>query len=170
MTTESLAYISLGGNQGREEERFAQAVQALCSVSGLRLRALSGVYRTEPQGQADQPWFHNQVAALGCTGFSASDLLHELLRVEAELGRTREAGQARFGPRPIDLDLLLFEGVVCATDTLIVPHPRMAERAFVLLPLLDLDPDLTLPDGRRCADLLALLPYHVIDDRIFQRS
>lgn len=170
MNSESLAYISLGGNQGQEEKRFALALSALCSVPGVRLRALSRIYRTEPQGQAEQPWFHNQVAALGCKELSARNLLCELLRVETELGRRRGAGQARFGPRPIDLDLLLFEDSVCATEFLTLPHPRMAERAFVLLPLLELDPDVFLPDGRRCADLLARISYYLVDDRIFQRS
>lgn len=170
MNSESFAYISLGGNQGQEEKRFAFALNALCSVPGVRLRALSRIYRTEPQGQTDQPWFHNQVAALGCTRLSAQNLLRELLCVETELGRRRETGQARFGPRPIDLDLLLFESIVCATEFLTLPHPRMAERAFVLIPLLELDSDVLLPDGRRCAELLARISYRLVDDRIFQRS
>lgn len=170
MNFESLAYISLGGNQGQEEKRFACALSALCRVPGVRLRALSRIYRTEPQGRANQPWFHNRVAALGCTGLSAQDLLREMLRVETELGRKREGGQARFGPRPIDLDLLLFESTVCATEFLTLPHPRMTERAFVLIPLLELDPDILLPDGRRCAEFLVQVAYRLVDERIFQRS
>ncbi len=167
MNREQRAYISLGGNQGREVELFRLALQALEALPGVRVAAVSRLYHTEPQGLADQPWFVNQAAALDCTGITPQELLAELLFIEATLGRKRETAP-RFGPRPIDLDLLLFEDTVCKTPLLTLPHPRLAERAFVLVPLLELDSGLVLPDGGSCAALLAALPYRVVDDRILQ--
>lgn len=150
------AYISLGSNMfdvsvaGKSPtDNLARAVGEL-SAAGLAPVALSQVYRTEPQGYADQPWFSNQVAELNCPAtMQPEDLLELLLGIERKMGRVRSTDPAlRFGPRVIDLDILLFGQEVHQDKTLTLPHPRMHERAFVLVPLLELAPDLHLPCGK----------------------
>lgn len=116
------------------------------------MSATSTLRWTEPWGYAEQPPFLNGACALETTLLPA-ELLIVLLDVERMLGRRRNG--PRFGPRAIDLDLLLYGDETVDRGDLTVPHPRLAERAFALEPLLDLDPDLTLPDGRRVSDLLA---------------
>lgn len=112
----------------------------------------SRLRRTEPWGYADQPPFLNGACVLETT-LRPLALLGALLDVERVLGRRRDG--PRFGPRTIDLDLLLYGAQAVEGPRLTVPHPRLAERAFALEPLLDLDPDLELPDGRRVSELLA---------------
>jgi 2-amino-4-hydroxy-6-hydroxymethyldihydropteridine diphosphokinase len=170
MQTDPAAYISLGGNLGREKERFADALALLDSMPGIRVRACSGIYITEPQGVREQPWFHNQAASLDCFSLGPKELLRELHRIENVFGRTRDARTSRFGPRVLDLDLLLFTDTVWTEEGCIVPHPRMAERAFVLLPLLELTPALRMPDGRRLSDILTTLPYRLQGNCILQES
>jgi 2-amino-4-hydroxy-6-hydroxymethyldihydropteridine diphosphokinase len=118
------------------------------------VEAVSPAYETAPRELEDQPAFLNAAARV------ASDrppdaLLAEVKRMEAELGR--DPGGLRFGPRAIDCDLLLWDGGAWRGPDLEIPHPRLAERRFALLPALDLDPDLALPDGRRLADLAAAI-------------
>lgn len=142
-------------------------------MAGLGIEAASPVYRTEPQGMRDQPWFANQVLQVLYNGPGALDLLAALLGIEKDLGRVRagESGAGspeRFGPRILDLDLLLFGHEVRTAEPLILPHPRMRERAFVLVPLADLAPDLAFPDGESLAACLARLDYRVEGDRIYQ--
>lgn len=120
--------------------------------NGIRVSATSTLRWTEPWGYAAQPPFLNGACALETT-LGPEKLLVVLLDVERMLGRRRNG--PRFGPRAIDLDLLLYGDETMDREDLTVPHPRLAERAFALEPLLDLDPDLTLPDGRRVSDLLA---------------
>jgi 2-amino-4-hydroxy-6-hydroxymethyldihydropteridine diphosphokinase len=115
--------------------------------------AVSSLRETEPVGYADQPRFLNGAVALA-TDLEPRALLDRLLEVERELGRVRGEGP-RFGPRVVDLDLLLYGDEVVDEPGLTVPHPRVAERRFALEPLHELDPGLALPDGRRVADLLA---------------
>lgn len=114
--------------------------------------AVSTLRWTEPWGLAEQPPFLNGACALETT-LGPEELLAALLRVERVLGRRRDG--PRFGPRVIDLDLLLYGAETVDLPNLTVPHPRLAERAFALEPLTDLDPDLALPDGRRVGELLA---------------
>ena len=114
--------------------------------------ATSRLRWTEPWGYPDQAPFLNGACALETT-LRPDELLGVLLDVERSLGRRRDG--PRFGPRAIDLDLLLYGDETVALPDLTVPHPRLAERAFALEPLLDLDPDLELPDGRRVSELLA---------------
>lgn len=164
------AYISLGGNMGGEAERFDHALARIDAWPGIRVAARSSLYRTEPQGDADQSWFTNQVAMLECVpAVLPETLLRELLRLEADFGRVRD-GVRRFGPRPLDLDILLFGDHVFRTETLKVPHPRMLRRAFVLVPLLEIAPDLRLPDGTAAADGLARLRYIVDGKDIYQKD
>jgi 2-amino-4-hydroxy-6-hydroxymethyldihydropteridine diphosphokinase len=119
---------------------------------GVRVLALSTLRWTEPWGLADQAPFLNGACALETT-LGPEELLDVLLGVERVLGRRRDG--PRFGPRTIDLDLLLYGTETVERPRLTVPHPRLTERAFALEPLLDLDPELALPDGRRVSELLA---------------
>ena len=166
MTT---AFVCTGSNMGDAEEHLKKAIAALDSSPGVRVSAASSLYRTEPQGRKDQPWFLNQVLRLDCDDcVSAERLLDAMLEKELELGRVRDPLD-RFGPRAIDMDLLLFgQEVHSATPHLILPHPRMHERAFVLIPLAELAPDLHVP-GQDCVKkLLRKLDYRLEGSDIFQ--
>lgn len=170
MKNTTIAYISLGGNQGGETERFALALKRMGEWPGVSVLAVSSLYRTQPQGDADQPWFMNQAASLACdSGITAEMFLDALLRLEENLGRVRDAAR-RFGPRIIDLDLLLFGDIVWSGDQLCVPHPRMTERAFVLAPLLEISPSLCLPGGGPLAVCLEKLRYRIVERTIFQEN
>jgi 2-amino-4-hydroxy-6-hydroxymethyldihydropteridine diphosphokinase len=146
------AYVGLGANLGDREATIRRALELLAADPGIEVVAVSTLRETEPVGYADQPPFLNGAAALE-TEFPPRALLHRLLAVEQELGRVRGLGP-RFGPRTIDLDLLLYGAEVVDEPGLTVPHPRLAERSFALEPLYELDPGLSLPDGRRVRDLL----------------
>jgi 2-amino-4-hydroxy-6-hydroxymethyldihydropteridine diphosphokinase len=142
------AYVGVGANLGDREGTIREAIRRL----GDEVVAVSRLRETEPWGYEEQPRFLNGALLLE-TERSPRALLDWLLDVERELGRTREG--ARYGPRTIDLDLLLYEGLVLAEPGLEVPHPRLHERAFALEPLLDLDPELELPGRGRVSALLA---------------
>ncbi|HYY32952.1 MAG TPA: 2-amino-4-hydroxy-6-hydroxymethyldihydropteridine diphosphokinase [Gaiellaceae bacterium] len=144
------AYIGLGSNLGDREMALRQALAGLEELGAVRV---SSVRETEPVGITDQPRFLNAVAELN-TELAARDLLDRLLELERTIGRNRTK-ETRWGPRTIDLDLLLYGDEVIAEPGLTVPHPRLAEREFVLEPLYELAPDLVLPDGRRIEDLLS---------------
>jgi 2-amino-4-hydroxy-6-hydroxymethyldihydropteridine diphosphokinase len=165
-----MAYIGLGGNQGAVDRALALAREALSALQGIRVQRVSRVYRTNPQGLQEQPFFFNQVAALLCDGNMRPELLMDgLLDLEAYFGRVRSEGQKN-GPRPLDLDLLLFGREERNTTSLVLPHPRMRERAFVLVPLAEIAPDLIFPDGQSIASALAGLHYTVRGNGIFQES
>jgi 2-amino-4-hydroxy-6-hydroxymethyldihydropteridine diphosphokinase len=142
------AYIGVGANLGDREATIREAVRLL----GPEVVAVSRLRETAPWGYEDQPAFLNGAILLE-TALQPRALLERLLDVERVLGRTRDG--PRYGPRTIDLDLLLYEGAEIDEPGLQVPHPRLHERAFALEPLLDLDPELELPDRGRLADLLA---------------
>ena len=147
------AYVGLGANLGDRERTIRRAVELLGAEPGIEVVAVSTLRETEPIGYPDQPPFLNGAVAVE-TVVSPRDLLSRLLAVERELGRVRGEGP-RFGPRTVDLDLLLYGDHVVDEPGLTVPHSRLAERRFALEPLHDLDPGLTLPDGRAVRDLLA---------------
>jgi 2-amino-4-hydroxy-6-hydroxymethyldihydropteridine diphosphokinase len=146
------AYVGLGANLGDREATIRRAVELLAATPGIEIVAVSMLRETDPVGYADQPRFLNGAVALE-TELAPRALLDRLLEVERELGRVRGEGP-RFGPRTIDLDLLLHGDEVVDDPGLVLPHPRLAERRFVLEPLHELDPGLTLPDGRRVSELL----------------
>jgi 2-amino-4-hydroxy-6-hydroxymethyldihydropteridine diphosphokinase len=148
-----IAYVGLGANLGDREATLRQAVALLHGEPGVSVLAVSSFRETDPVGYEDQPRFLNAAAALE-TDLSPQVLLERLLEIERRLGRIRE-GVARFGPRTCDLDLLLYGHEAVNEPDLVVPHPRLAERRFALEPLVELDPELELPDGRRLDDLLA---------------
>ncbi|WP_127477964.1 2-amino-4-hydroxy-6-hydroxymethyldihydropteridine diphosphokinase [Sulfurivermis fontis] len=144
------AYIGLGSNLDNPAEQLRRALTALAGIPDTRLAACSRFYRSAPLGPQDQPDYVNAVAALD-TGLAPEALLDALQAIETAQGRVR---LRRWGPRTLDLDILLYGDTVLATPRLSVPHPGLAERSFVLYPLAELVPDLLLPDGRRLADLL----------------
>ena len=145
------AYIALGGNLGDPRRQLLNAMDALASLPGTHLLRRSAIYRTPPWGVLEQPFFLNAAVALD-TALAPYDLLDALLAIEQRVGRVR--GE-RNGPRTLDLDLLHMDGVQMHDARLTLPHPRIAERAFVLLPLADIAPDLELPGQGRVAGLLA---------------
>lgn len=144
-----VAFLGLGSNLGDRLTNLQAAVDALQTEPGLRVTASSRVWETVPVGGPPQPDYLNAVIRVE-TDLSAQDLLDVARRVEARLGRVRKE---RWGARTLDVDILLFDGEQIDEPDLVVPHPRMAERAFVLLPLLELEPDPVLPDGTRLKDL-----------------
>jgi 2-amino-4-hydroxy-6-hydroxymethyldihydropteridine diphosphokinase len=148
-----IAYVGLGSNLGDRESTLLAALEALRNSPAVEVVAVSTFRETDPVGVVDQPRFVNAVAALE-TSLRPRELLVRLLGVERELGRDR-AREERWGPRTVDLDLLLYGDDVIDEPGLTVPHPRLAERAFVVVPLLELTPDLMLPDGRRLRDVRA---------------
>jgi 2-amino-4-hydroxy-6-hydroxymethyldihydropteridine diphosphokinase len=147
------AYVGLGSNLGDREATIRRAVELLAERPGIEVVAVSTLRETDPVGYEDQPRFLNGAVALEVE-LTGRGLLDELLEVERALGRDRQR-EARWGPRTIDLDLLLYGGETVDEPGLTVPHPRLAERQFVLEPLHELDPDLILPDGRAVRELLA---------------
>lgn len=148
----SVAYVGLGSNLGDRLASLRQALARLGGLDGCRVASVSGIYESEPVGgpPGQRPYL-NAVARLD-TDCRAGALLGMLQSIERELGR--QAGP-RWGPRPIDLDLLLFDDLVVDSPELVLPHPRMAERPFVLAPLAELAPELVHPAmGRPIRELL----------------
>ena len=153
-TVAATAYIGLGANLGDREAALRAALEALAATPGIEVDAVSAFRETEPVGFTDQPRFVNAAARL-VTELPPRALLERLLAVERALGRTRDG--PRWGPRTIDLDLLLYGDVVLEEPGLSVPHPRLAERRFVLEPLAELDPGLVVPRRGPLGQLLATL-------------
>ena len=163
-------YVGLGSNLGDGPALLAAARSAMAAFAGVRLIAASSLYRTEPQGLQEQPFFTNQVLELACArGLPPHVLLDMMLAAESALGRIRD-GCPRFGPRTLDLDLLLFGNEVMNSERLTLPHPRMLERAFVLVPLAELAPDLMLPQGMSVSAALGRLCYRQRGDVIYQAA
>lgn len=148
------AWIGLGANLGDRAATLSRALEAMDRLTQTRVTTLSPTYETPPWGRTDQAEFLNAVARVE-TGLAAKEVLGGLLTIESALGRRREG--ERWGPREIDLDLLLYGDAVIREPDLTVPHPRLAERAFVLVPLHDLAPELMLPGLGRVDELLAAL-------------
>lgn len=146
------AYIGLGSNLADPESQLKRAVEALGRIPQSRLAALSRFYRSRPMGPADQPDYINAVAMLD-TRLDALDLLDALQAIELEQGRVR--GPQRWGPRTLDLDLLLYGAEIINNERLLVPHPGIADRNFVLYPLADIAPELVMPDGTSLQQMLA---------------
>lgn len=134
------AYIGIGGNVGDVFENMKSALNLLNDHSSISVNQISRVYKTPPWGIEDQDWFLNACVSVE-TNLTAQELLQSCLEVEVALKRIREI---RWGPRTIDLDVLVFGEENIAHDNLQVPHPRMHERAFVLMPMADIAPDLFL--------------------------
>jgi len=149
------AYVGLGANLGDRRATIEAALARLDADPDIAVAAASSLRETAPVGYTDQPAFLNGAARLETT-LAARELLDRLLAVERAFGRERTG--PRFGPRTIDLDLLLHGDETIDEPGLAVPHPRLHERRFALEPLVELDPGLTLPDGRGLAAILGTLP------------
>lgn len=137
------AFVGLGSNLGERESLIRQALEALSGLPETTLLRASSLYDTEPVGETDQPDFLNAVALLD-TQLTARQLLWNLLLIEKRLGRVRTQ---KWGPRTIDLDLLLYGDQIIEDADLRVPHPELTRRAFVLVPLTELDPSLVHPES-----------------------
>jgi 2-amino-4-hydroxy-6-hydroxymethyldihydropteridine diphosphokinase len=148
------AYVGLGSNLGDREGFLRRAVELLRGEPEIEVVAVSTLLETEPVDFVDQPRFLNAAAAVE-TALPPRTLLERLLGVEQALGRRRDG--PRFGPRTIDLDLLLYGGEVVDEPGLTIPHPRLAERRFALEPLHELDPNLVIPGRGPVSDLLSAL-------------
>jgi 2-amino-4-hydroxy-6-hydroxymethyldihydropteridine diphosphokinase len=146
------ALLALGGNVGDVRATLDRAVAQLCDGKVVRLLARSSDYRTPPWGVTDQPPFVN-LCILVTTALSPQALFKRAQEVERALGR-RRAQESRWGPRPVDIDLLAYDDLALATPELTLPHPRLFERAFVLVPLADIAPD-RLISGIRVRDALS---------------
>jgi len=145
------AYVALGSNLGDSRATLVSAIEALAALPVSHLTGRSRIYRTPPWGRTDQPDFLNAVVRLH-TSLPPRTLLEALMAIERRFGRERDG--ERWGPRTLDLDLLHMEGVTLDDPSLTLPHPRAAERAFVLLPLSDLAPELVLPGLGAVGELL----------------
>jgi len=160
-----IGYLSLGSNMGDPVANLKLALERLGKISGIDVDAVSPVFRTEPQGLRDQAWFANCVArVLVDRGISPESLLDATSAVEEGMGRVRTL---RWGPRVIDIDILLLDDTQWSSDRLQIPHPHMCDRAFVLVPLMHLAPD-TLIGGLRPSQWLSRIPHTVEGDRILQ--
>ncbi len=149
------AYVGLGANLGDREATLRRAVEHLDEADGIEVVAVSAFRETEPWGPIEQPPFLNGVVALE-TDVDPRTLLDVVLDVERRLGRERREGE-RWGPRVIDLDVLLYGDLVVDEPGLVVPHPRLHERRFVLEPLAELDPDAVVPGRASVSELLRRL-------------
>ena len=149
------AFVGIGSNLGKPERQIASALEELAAEEGIELVAVSALRETEPVGYLDQPSFLNGAAQLE-TELAPRALLERLLAIEARLGRVRGEGP-RFGPRTIDLDLLVYGDATIDEPGLTVPHPRLQERRFALEPLAELAPGLEIPGFGPVQTLLAEL-------------
>jgi 2-amino-4-hydroxy-6-hydroxymethyldihydropteridine diphosphokinase len=160
------ALLGFGGNVGDVRATLARAVEAFCDGVEVRLTARSSDYRTPPWGVTDQPAFVNLCIAVE-TGLAPRALLDRALAVERSLGRNRAAEQ-RWGPRPLDIDILVYDDISLDEPGLVLPHPRLLERAFVLAPLAEIRPRLVV-SGVPIAYALAKLDVTGIE-RLADRS
>lgn len=151
----NVVYIALGSNISPREEYLQQAINRIKQDRFIFFQKQSSIYETDPVGYLEQENFLNQVIEVKTT-YSALELLDVCQKIENELGRERTV---RWGPRTIDLDILLFNQENIMMDQLIIPHPRMHERAFVIVPLAELDPNLTIPTiNKTVGDQLSQIP------------
>lgn len=160
------AFLSLGSNSADAPLMLQRARFFVGLLPGVEVLSSSRVYRTEPQDCRQQPWFHNQVMQVQIQpSLTPSILMDMLLALEQDLGRIRNG--IRFGPRCIDIDILLFDREVSTEGQCILPHPRMHRRAFVLVPLGELAPRILI-GARTPAQWLAGLSWHLEQDKIYQ--
>jgi len=150
-------YVGLGANLGAAALTLRTAAAALDDLPQTRLTALSSLYRTPAWGNPDQPDFTNTAAAIKTT-LQPLDLLAALMQIERAHGRTRSAdGEGRWGPRTLDLDILLYGGIRLDLPGLTIPHPHLHQRAFALVPLLEIAPDIDIPGLGPARNALELL-------------
>lgn len=153
----SRAWVALGSNLDVPLQQVKSGLQALAELDGCSLLRASSLYRSAPWGVTDQPDFVNAVACIE-TELEPHALLHALVEIEQSQGRRRDG--PRWGPRTLDLDLLVYDQRILDTGDLVLPHPRMAERDFVLAPLAEIAPELEIPGLGRVRELLQRLGTH----------
>lgn len=159
----SIAYIGLGSNVGDRVASVYKAIEEIENIPGTKVLAVSSLYKTEPVGDIEQDWFVNAVTKVE-TSLSPRELLNTLLDVERSLGRVREV---KWGPRVIDLDILLYDGLLIDEDGLVIPHPYLHERGFVLAPLTEIAPELIHPGLKKSmSELFNKLHNHKKVERI----
>lgn len=145
-------YLGIGSNQGDSEKLIRQSLLALDRIPGIKVDQTASLYRTAPWGNTQQKWFLNTVTRIKTT-LQPKELLTHLQALENQMGRVR---QITWGPRTIDLDILLYNEELLDYPDLIVPHPHMLERAFVMVPLAELAPELTI-QGETVAHIAKIL-------------
>ncbi|GAW92213.1 2-amino-4-hydroxy-6-hydroxymethyldihydropteridine diphosphokinase [Calderihabitans maritimus] len=148
-------YLGLGGNVGPVKENLARAIQLLDEHPEIEVVGRSKWYLSSPVGKEDQPWFINGVIEIYTT-LKPEQLLKVVNEIEQKLGRQR---RERWGPRTVDIDILLFGDQIINTEDLVIPHPRLKERSFVLVPLRELNSRLTLPTGEQVEELIEKLEF-----------
>lgn len=148
-----IVYLSLGSNEGDRNKNIGQAVELLNQHPEIQVKRKSSLYETLPVGYLDQPCFLNGAIEIE-TGLPPLELLDILKLIEKQVGRKEEG--IRWGPRLIDLDIILYNSLVMETPRLTIPHPRVLERAFVLLPLAELVPKMLYPGLGKTIEELAL--------------
>jgi 2-amino-4-hydroxy-6-hydroxymethyldihydropteridine diphosphokinase len=146
-----VVYLSIGSNLGNRYKNFRYGIGQLLSLMSSSLIIQSSLYETEPVGYKNQGWFLNAAVKFE-THLEPFDLLYRLKSIEADSGRDRH--QVRFGPRTLDLDILLYDDLIVKSENLVIPHPRMHERRFVLKPLCDIDPTIVHPVFKKSVALL----------------
>ncbi|MDY6826289.1 MAG: 2-amino-4-hydroxy-6-hydroxymethyldihydropteridine diphosphokinase [Bacillota bacterium] len=151
----NIAYIGLGSNIGSRLTNLRQSLTLLARIPSIRIKTVSPIYETEPVGGPVQGYYLNACASL-LTTLPPETLMEAMLDVENRIGRIRIE---RWGPRTIDLDMLVYENMVMNTARLALPHPRLGERCFVLIPLSDIAPNLAIPgQGKTVRELLSKCP------------
>ena len=148
-----MMWLGLGANLGEPAEALRWAIRRL-GDEGVVVEAVSGLYSSAPQGVEDQPEFTNAACRVR-TDLDPPSVLALAKELEAEAGRV---DGPRWGPRPLDIDILAWDGGTWDEPDLVIPHPRLHERRFALQPLVEVDPDMVLPSGERIADLLDAIP------------
>jgi 2-amino-4-hydroxy-6-hydroxymethyldihydropteridine diphosphokinase len=161
-------YLGLGSNLADKRFFLSKALEEICKLERVVVKNKSRLYLTEPQEDPDQPWFLNQVVEICVENIRPKELLVQLQQIENLLGRIRT--KRRFGPRCIDIDILMFGMTLVNEPELCIPHPKLNSRAFVLIPLLEIAPKAKLPDGTNLHDLLQKIDHRIEDDKIFQNS
>lgn len=152
----AMVYIALGANLGQPQQTLRDALLRLAGLAQLHHLRASSLYSSSPMGPVDQPDYVNAVACFE-TDLTPLALLDLLQAIEHQFGRER---MQHWGPRSLDIDILLYDHQVISQPRLTIPHPGLAERDFVIVPLAELAPDLTLPDGRDIASLQAAMTHH----------
>lgn len=143
-------FLSLGSNKGDRRASIREALNRIGMLLDTRVTDRSSLYESSPVNFEDQPYFLNIVCRIE-TGMDPFTLLGSVLNIENDMGRVRKK---KWGPRNIDIDILLYGDVCVSTPVLTIPHPRMFERAFVIVPMMEIAPGLKFPDGRKPADVL----------------
>lgn len=162
-------FLCLGSNYSDAEQKLAAAAACILRLQDISYIGTSRIFLTEPQDYTAQPWFYNQAMGIHAPGWSPARLMAALLGIEKKMGRERNADAVRFGPRPIDIDILLYGDRISNDPFCMLPHPRLCQRAFALVPLLEIKPDATI-NGVAAVKCLERLDWSRKGNIIYQRN